>query len=130
MGMRLLAVVTVLLLAAGCGAEDEPRSDAAPPPPPAPSGPLSVEEALATTTDEPILVEGALLIEGSLVRLCSGFAESHPPQCMEPSLVLEGLVFAAVEGLLRREGDTQWSDEPFRVRGTLEGTTLTVLARG
>jgi hypothetical protein len=126
--MSLAAVAAAVLLAAGCGAEDEPRSGAAPPPPPAPSGPLSVEQALASTTNEPILVEGALLIEGNVVRLCSGFAESHPPQCMEPSLVLEGLVFAAVEGLLRREGDVQWSDEPFRVRGTLESQTLTVLA--
>jgi hypothetical protein len=121
-------VAAALLLSAGCGAEDEPRSGGAPPPPRASAGPLSVEEALASTTDEPLLVEGALLIEGNVVRLCSGFAESHPPQCMEPSLVLEGLVFAAVEGLLRREGDVRWSDEPFRVRGTLEGHRLTVLA--
>jgi hypothetical protein len=123
-----VAVAAAVLLAAACGGEDKPRSGGPPPSPPARSGPLSVEQALASTTDEPLLVEGALLIEGNVVRLCSGFAESHPPQCMEPSLVLEGLVFAAVEGLLRREGDVRWSDEPFRVRATLEGQTLTVLA--
>jgi hypothetical protein len=123
--MRLLVLAAVLFLATACGADGEPRSDAAPPPR---GEPLTVEEALGSRSGEPVLVEGALLIEGDVTRLCSGFAESHPPQCMQPSLVLEGLVFAAVEGLFSREGDVQWSDEPFRVRGTLEGRTLTVLA--
>jgi hypothetical protein len=95
---------------------------------PAPGGALSVEQALTSGTREPILIRGSLLIEGGVTRLCSGFAESHPPQCMEPSLVLEGLVFAQMEGLLRREGDVQWSDEPFQVLGTLEGRRLTVLS--
>jgi hypothetical protein len=126
--MRLVAAAAAALLAAGCGAEDERRSGGAAAPPPAPRAPLSVEQALASSSAQPVLVEGALLLEGNVARLCSGFAESHPPQCLEPSLVLEGLVFAAVEGLLRREGDVRWSDEPFRVRGTREGTTLTVLA--
>jgi hypothetical protein len=129
--MRLLAVGVLAFLAVGCGGGDERPADPAPPPAagaPARSGPLTVAQALASSTGEPILVEGALLLDGSVARLCSGFAESHPPQCMEPSLVLEGLVFAAVEGLLRREGDVRWSDEPFRVIGIVEGRTLTVVS--
>ncbi len=92
-----------------------------------PDKPLGIDEALALRTTEPVLVQGSLLIAGRETRLCSGFAESHPPQCAGPSLRVEGLVLAAVEGLLERSGDVRWSERPMRLRGTIDGETLTVL---
>ena len=88
---------------------------------------LTIEEAIALATDDPVLVQGSLYIAGRETRLCSGFAESHPPQCAGPSLRVEGLVLAAVEGLLERSGDVRWSERPMTLRGTIAGDTLTVL---
>ena len=92
---------------------------------PAPGGGLSVEEALGSKLAEPILVEGSLLADGMRVRLCSGFRESHPPQCVEPALRLRNLDLASVEGL-RHHGAVAWSDEPVQLLGTVRGDVLTV----
>ena len=94
---------------------------------PAASEALTVEQVFAAGfTGEPILVEGSLYVEGGVTRLCSGFRESYPPQCMEPSLVLEGFALASVNGLQQASG-VRWSDTPFRVRGEMRDGTLVVL---
>lgn len=81
--MRPLALISVVLVLAGCGgADEEPPSAGAP----IPSGGLSVSEAKASDLEGPLMVRG-YVIEG---RLCEAILESDPPQCGEPSLRLQG----------------------------------------
>ena len=48
------------------------------------------------------------------MRLCSALLESYPPQCGEPSLVVEGLDLATVAGLTSTNdpslAQVTWSD--------------------
>ncbi|MGH8935804.1 MAG: hypothetical protein ACRDXD_06010 [Acidimicrobiia bacterium] len=102
---------------------------AAPPPPadrPATGvGPgLSVEEALASDSEEPVLVNGALFARAGEVRLCSAVAESFPPQCAGAWLIVEGLDLAQVPDL-QTEGEVSWS-ESVQVLGRVEGDRLVV----
>lgn len=85
---------------------------------------LSVEEALAAKTTEPLLIRGGLLIEGDQVRLCSGFAESSPPQCTGAYLVVKGLDLSTVEGLVRTGGV---ASAEVKLVGTVDDGVLTVL---
>jgi hypothetical protein len=91
---------------------------------PVPGGALSVAEALETELDEPLLVEAALVAVGDEVRLCSALAESYPPQCGGPSLLVQGLELETVEGLTR-EGVVAWA-ESASVLGTVEDGILEV----
>ena len=91
---------------------------------PVPGGALSVAEALESELDEPLLVEGALVAVGDEVRLCSALAESYPPQCGGPSLLVQGLELETVEGLTR-EGVVAWA-ESASVLGTVTDGVLTV----
>ena len=127
MRILLLVLVVAATLAAGCGSENE---DAVRPATPSASGVpadggLSVEEAVATDSEEPLLVRGSLLARGGNVRLCSALAESHPPQCGEPSLRVEGLDVGAVEGLREAEG-VRWSEREISLLGTVADGVLTV----
>lgn len=96
----------------------------------APDGgmPLSAGEALERGEGE-ALVEGYLFADRAGVRLCEAIAESYPPQCGGPALIVRELDLEEVEGL-EREGEQYWSDAPVRLRGRLDGGTLTVSATG
>lgn len=90
--------------------------------------PTPVREIGEVRREQPggeIRVRGALLAEGDDVRLCEGFAESHPPQCAGESLRLEGLALEELTGV-SRAGATRWRDEATIVEGRLRGTTLVV----
>ena len=86
---------------------------------------ISIDDALASDSSEPLLVNGNLLAEGSDVRLCSALAESFPPQCGGASLVVEGLKLEEVDGLVT-EGDVSWTDRPIQLLGVVSDRTLTV----
>ena len=134
----LVAILALALVAAGCGG-GEPSPAAAEPVPPAatsgtpssgapiPGGGLTVNEALASTLDGPLMVAGFLVATGDEARLCSALAESFPPQCGGSSLLVEGLDLATVEGL-QTEGDVSWTDERFSVLGDVANGVLTVSA--
>lgn len=131
-----LAVLAVALtgITAACGGSggDNAASErpAAVPPAagaPAPGGGLSVEEALESTLDSVLLVRGALVVVGDMrPRLCSALAESFPPQCGAPSLVVEGLDLATIESL-QAEGDVRWAED-VELLGTVQSGLLTVSA--
>ena len=137
--MRKLALIPVLalaLIAAGCGGGPDGGSSAGTEPPaagpvapsagaPIPGGGLTVEEAIASTLEGPLMVAGYLVATGDDVRLCSALAESYPPQCGGASLVVEGLDPAGVEGL-KSEGGVSWTDSPFSILGDIEDGVLTV----
>ena len=89
---------------------------------------ISVEDALTSTANEPLLVNGFLVsgTEGDEdVHLCASLAESDPPQCGEPSVHVEGLDLSQIEGLTTRDGVT-WSDEQIQLLGRIQNGVLTV----
>ena len=90
--MRVALLLSVLALA-GCGsAEDEQAAQAPAPSAGAaiPGGGLSVQEAIDSELDGPLMVKGYLIERAGELRLCSAILESSPPQCGEPSLLVEG----------------------------------------
>lgn len=132
--MRTLALIATLAAAAalaGCGGDDAPADDAGrggtvPQTSGLGAGPgISIDEALASDSDEMLLVSGNLLAQGGDVRLCSALAESFPPQCGGPSLIVDGLKLEEVDGLLT-EGDVAWTDRPIQLLGIVADGTLTV----
>ena len=125
-------------------AVDPPRNSDAPPNMPSPTegeensdedpgapvtlavGPgLSVPEAINSTLDDVLLVNGFIVVVDGTVHLCELLAESFPPQCGGASLVVEGLDLKLVDGL-ERSGDVQWTSFPFQVLGKVAAGTITV----
>jgi hypothetical protein len=119
--VKTLALVLVgLVLLGGCGSDDEPSA------PSSATGPgLSIEEAIASDLEGPLLVNGNLLVEGREVRLCSALAESFPPQCGGPSLRVEGLDVAQMPNLMTA-GEVSWTDRPVQLLGAVKNGILTV----
>ena len=118
----VIGVIAVALIAAACG-DDGTGSDAGPISGVGPG--ISVEEALDSDLDEPLLVNGFLHVQNGVTRLCAVLAESFPPQCGRPFLVVAGLDLTKIEGLIS-EGAVTWS-ESIQVLGTVEGDVLTVV---
>jgi hypothetical protein len=119
--MRFLAVIAALLavvLPAACGGDDDEAAGTG-------TTAVSIDEALASGSSEPLLVSGNLLAVADEVKLCYALAESFPPQCGGASLVVEGLDLATVDGLVT-EGDVSWTDRPIELRGVVSDETLTV----
>ncbi|MGH3021229.1 MAG: hypothetical protein ACRDNR_13910 [Gaiellaceae bacterium] len=132
--MRTLALFTALVAAAAlaaCGGDADPAGDAAsgstvPQTSGLGAGPaISIDDAVASGSDEMLLVAGNLLALGDEVRLCSALAESFPPQCGGASLVVEGLKLEEVDGLVS-EGGVSWTDRPIELLGVVADGTLTV----
>jgi hypothetical protein len=126
------AALLALVAGAWGGGEGTPPADSG-------AGPgaavLSVEEALTSTAEGPLAVEGYIIApEGSEVRLCSALLESYPPQCGEPSLVVEGLDLATVEGLVHTSepdlAQVSWTDTYVTVHGELRDGVLDVSTSG
>jgi hypothetical protein len=92
-----------------------------------PMGPgISVSDALAGDQIGPILVNGFVLIEDGEARLCESLAESFPPQCGGPSLVLDG--FDPDSVTLSEEQGVRWTDDVVQVVGVRNGGTLEITA--
>lgn len=85
---------------------------------------LSVGEALNSDVEGIIAVRGFLIMDEEEARLCELIAESMPPQCGSPSLVLEGFD-PSLEETKTQQGIT-WSDFPIIIFGELVNGTLVV----
>jgi hypothetical protein len=123
--MRTRTLLSILLAAAllvGCG---DDGSDGASPG--GTSTPVFIDDV--SGSDDPQLVTGNLLVQGGEARLCSALAESFPPQCGDPSLLVNGLDLESVAGLTT-EGDVSWTDRPIVLEGIVDGDTLTVSDHG
>lgn len=109
----LLPLLTALALGlAACGSDEseQPASPQQPPSAGLAAGPgISIDEAIALGSDEPLLVNGWIRAQGDEIRFCDAIAESNPPQCVGTSLVVEGLDLAEVDGL-QRAGDVAWTE--------------------
>jgi hypothetical protein len=137
-------VAAAALAAAACGGSDADSSASGGEPPaagtgaappsqgaPLPGGGLTIEEAIASTLEGPLMVKGFLVApDGEPIRLCSALLESYPPQCGEPSLVVEGLDLESVEGLTRAEepqyAHTAWTDAEISLLGDIEDGVLSL----
>ena len=122
-----LVLIAFALAASGCGAEEGDTPPASPPAAaqPIPGGGLTIEEALETDAEPPLAVRGSLVATAEETRLCSALAESYPPQCAGPSLRVEGLDLAEVEGLLAANG-VRWTDGEVSLLGAVDDGVLTV----
>jgi len=126
-GLLPLLSVVVLGLAA-CGSDE----DAEPGPQPPPivgigAGPgISIDEAIAMTSDEPLLVNGTIWADGDDIFFCDAVLESYPPQC-PPATRLEvvGLKLAEVDGL-QRVGDIAWTEQRTQLLGVVADGKITV----
>lgn len=123
-GQVLVAAVAAALALSACGDAGTPGDGGPAIGAPAPGGGLTVSEALASDLEGPLTVVGLLLDDGSSIRLCEVSLESYPPQCGEPSLDVEGVTVAELDGA-QREGDTAWVDQA-SLTGEVEDSTLRV----
>ncbi len=90
-----------------------------------PDGSVLLADAVAAGIDGPFLVQAFYLADASGERLCSALAESFPPQCAEPSLVLDNTAGADL-GDLTVEGDVSWSESTITLEGEiLDGSFVT-----
>ena len=124
-----VAVAVAALAACGGDADDRTLEPANPASPPdaqsSATGPgLAIEEAKASPAGGPLLVRGALFVEGDEVRLCSALAESDPPQCSGTVLTVVGLDAGEIPGLERKQG-VGWVEE-YKVLGEIHGDELHV----
>jgi hypothetical protein len=116
MRLRMVGLVAVGLMVAGCGDQTtglDPGLAAEPPLPQsgAPDG--------AVTTRHPVTV----LDSGDGAELClGGVQDSLPPQCGGPELV--GWGWAGHDGYYQNVGGVRWGE--FKVTGTFDGTDITV----
>ncbi len=127
-GVLLLSFV---LIAAACGADDDVTGIDGPvsgdSPASSASGPgISIEEAIASPLDGPLLVNGTLVVLGGEARLCTALLESFPPQCGGPSLIIAGDFSIDDIDTLQTEGQVSWSNSQIQLLGTVEDGTLTL----
>jgi hypothetical protein len=121
--MRALAALTlaaaVALLAVACGGGDAG---------PAATGPLTVEQALASDDGEMTVRGFVVAPDGEPVRLCSALLESYPPQCGGGSLVVVGLDLDGVPGITRADepdlDHTAWTNDQVEIEGELADGVL------
>jgi hypothetical protein len=121
-----------VLIAAACGGSDDdaPAAGSIPPndgPASSASGPgISVEDAIASTLDGPLLVNGTLVVLDGDARLCSVLLESFPPRCGGSSLAIAGDF--SIDGIddVQTEGSVSWTDQQIQLLGTVEDGTLTI----
>ena len=119
--MRTILVIGLALALglAGCGDGDGDEDAAAPSTSspslgaPIPGGGLTVQEALDSDLDGPLLVKGYLIERDGELHLCSAILESYPPQCGKPSLRIDGSGLAP-------------SEEQISLLGEVEAGTITV----
>lgn len=139
---RIVVLALVAMLLAACGGDEPAPSGTASPTPSAPTpttgtttgppavgmGPgVTIEEALAGETDGPLLVNGYIVAEADVVRLCGALAESMPPQCGGDSLEVVGIDLDDY-GVAEAQG-VAWTDEQVQVLGEVDGGVLRVSAQ-
>ncbi|MHB1344153.1 MAG: hypothetical protein ACYCX3_07320 [Thermoleophilia bacterium] len=88
---------------------------------------ISVRDALASTLDEPLLVNGLYYVTADgVVYFTDTMAESYPPQIdVTRSLKVDGIDPGELVGL-ERSGGIAWSNAPTQLTGRVAGGIITV----
>jgi hypothetical protein len=108
--LPLLIVLALGVASCGSGEEGEPAPQPQPPIAGIGAGPgISIDEAIAFESNEPLLVNGNIWADGDKIYFCDALLESYPPQCPASRLEVVGLDLAEVDGL-QRVGDIAWSE--------------------
>ena len=72
---------------------------------------ISIEDAIGNGGGEPLLINGALVVDpDGRVLLCDALAESFPPQCGGARLEVRGLDLDSVPDL-QQGNDVRWADQ-------------------
>ena len=77
---------------------------------------ISVSDAVASTEEGPLLVNGLIFTMADEVWLCSSLPRAEYPTCGEPAIQVSGLNLQSVEGMEYLEG-RGWSDQLTQVLG-------------
>lgn len=129
-------VLALILIASACGAADpadvssttsEPTTTLSNDPASSAVGPgISVSEALESTLEGPLLVNGFIVADADgTVVLAELLAESLPPLAGGATLTVVGLDLSTFPGLTTAQGIT-WSDQPVQLLGEVNDGVLTV----
>lgn len=88
---------------------------------------ISVEDALASTLDQPLLINGFLYMTADgVIYFTDALAESYPPSIdIARSLRVEGVDAGSLTGL-QRAADISWSETPLQMAGHVDDGVLTV----
>jgi hypothetical protein len=111
-------LAAVALLAAACGAEEEPSPSRAEP------QRLSFEDARAAEDGTSVELVGAVYADGEPMRVCRALAESFPPQC-GGGIPVVGVSWDELPRVQRASGVT-WTDAAVALVGDMVGGTLHV----
>jgi hypothetical protein len=110
----LVALATLLPLSCGEEGGDDPSLE--------PGSLVAIGDVLGTDVDVEVRVRGPVFRMAGTTRICSAILESFPPQCGEPSLVVEGWDIDADERA-RTEGGVTWV-ESVELTGTMSDGVL------
>jgi hypothetical protein len=84
-----------------------------------------VADAIASTLEGPLLVNGFILTKADVVSLCTSLPREEYPTCGEPSIAVSGLDLMTVDGMEFLEG-IGWTNETTQVLGVKVDGVLTV----
>lgn len=125
---RIIGLVSILVLLAACASTGDAPSTSGPGgsggqggtdadgilniAPGTAGGPgISIEEAIGNGGGEPLLVNGALVVDpDGRVLLCDALAESFPPQCGGARLEVRGLDVDSLPDLQEGNG-VRWAEQ-------------------
>ena len=115
----LLGMIALVALVAACGSESTTdTSDSA-------IAPIEVAELLDGSSPVDASVIGFVVIDDGGARLCEALAESFPPQCGGPAVVIANPDVLTVA--LEQEQSVRWTNERVRLDGTYDGTQFTLV---
>lgn len=87
----------------------------------------TVAEAVASRPRGAIHVRGYVVSPANRpIRFCTSLAESDPPQCGHPSLLIQDVDLENVAGLQTAEDGTAWTTRTIELVGVLRGESLVI----
>ena len=102
-----------------------PPEDVQPPATSSAIAPIEVAELLDGSSPMDASVIGFVVIDDGGARLCEALAESFPPQCGGPAVVIANPDVLTVA--LEQEQSVRWTNERVRLDGTYDGTQFTLV---